>query len=73
LQITAGYNRLNTPTENHAIDDYVRSKSGPKNKKQFEVVDDDDTNSEICRNDILKSSLNNDEEEEGGVTFAKTP
>ena len=52
---------------NHS--DYVRSESGPKNKKRFEDVDDDDTNFEMGRSDILKSPLNSDEED--GVTSEK--
>jgi hypothetical protein len=46
--------------------DYVRSEIGPKNKKRFEDVDDDDTNSEMGRSDILESPPNSDEED--GVT-----
>ncbi|XP_059461906.1 uncharacterized protein LOC132190900 [Corylus avellana] len=48
--------------EAHPIDDSVRSESGPNNKKKFEELDDDDTNSEMGRSDILESPLNNDEE-----------
>jgi hypothetical protein len=48
---------------------YVRIETGPKNKKRFEDVDDDDTNSEMGRSDILESPLNGDEED--GVTSEK--
>jgi hypothetical protein len=51
--------------------DYVRYEIGPKNKKRFEDVDDDDTNSEMGRSDILESPPNSDEED--GVTSEKTP
>jgi hypothetical protein len=51
--------------------DYVRSETEPKNKKIFEDVDDDDTNSKMGRSDILESLPNSDEED--GVTSEKTP
>jgi hypothetical protein len=50
--------------------DYVRSETGPKNKKRFEDVVDDDTNFEMGRSDILESPYNSDEED--GVTSKKT-
>jgi hypothetical protein len=50
--------------------DYVRSETGPKNKKRFENEDDDDTNSKMVRSDILESPPNSDEED--GVTSKKT-
>jgi hypothetical protein len=41
-----------------------RSKSGQKFKRTFEDVDDDDTNSEMGRSDILVSPVASDEEGE---------
>ncbi|XP_059455044.1 uncharacterized protein LOC132185264 [Corylus avellana] len=57
--------------EAHPSSDGVRSESGPKNKKKFEELDDDETNLEKPRSDILESPPSSDEEDE--IPSAKTP
>ncbi|XP_059431694.1 uncharacterized protein LOC132165226 [Corylus avellana] len=54
--------------EARRTDASIRSESGRKKNKKFEEVDDDDTNSEMVRNDILESPANSDEEAEGTST-----